>query len=167
MRPPQRRGFGSGVVTGLLIGLIVAALVGVLTGLLTGDGDDDPIAEARRTIDANYFHDVDEQRLDDASIDGMVSELRRRYDDRFSHYFNAEQLQEFESATSGSFKGVGLGVNEVERGLSVGAVYPGSPAERAGIEEGDLITAVDGKSIAGLPAEVSTARIKGPVGTEV
>jgi carboxyl-terminal processing protease len=164
---PQRSGFGSGVVTGLVIGLIVAAVVGVVGGVLTDDGGDDAITEARETIDANYFHSVDEQTLQDASINGMVGELRRRYEDRFSHYFNAEQLQEFESATSGSFKGVGLGVNEVERGLSVGAVYPGSPAERAGIEEGDVITAVDGKSIAGLPAEVSTARIKGPVGTEV
>jgi carboxyl-terminal processing protease len=164
---PQRSGFGSGVVTGLVIGLVVAAVVAVVGGVLTDDGGDDAITEARETIDANYFHSVDEQTLQDASINAMVGELRRRYEDRFSHYFNAEQLQEFESATSGSFKGVGLGVNEVERGLSVGAVYPGSPAERAGIHEGDVITAVDGKSIAGLPAEVSTARIKGPVGTEV
>ena len=42
-----------------------------------------------------------------------------------------------------------------------------TPAQRAGIEEGDLIIAVDGRSIAGVPAEVSTARIKGPPGTPV
>jgi carboxyl-terminal processing protease len=163
---PERSGFGSGVVTGLVIGLVIAALVGVLTSLL-GNDDDDPITQARNTIDANYFHNVDVQRLDDASINGMISQLRRRYDDRFSHYFNEKQLQQFEAGTSGSFKGVGLAVNQVARGLRVGAVYPDSPAERAGIQEGDVITDVDGKSIAGLPAEVSTGRIKGPVGTEV
>jgi carboxyl-terminal processing protease len=97
----------------------------------------------------------------------MVSELRDRFDDRFSHYFDAEQLEDFNAATSGRFDGVGLSVGEVRRGLRVAEVFPDSPAEAAGIERGDLIVAVDGKSIEGLPSEVSTGRIKGPRGTEV
>lgn len=146
---------------------MIATAAGVLSGLFDSDADDDPIVQAREVIESNYFKDPDATALDDASIRGMVDELRKRYDDRFSHYLDAEQLGEFESATSGRFTGVGLAVTEVPRGLRVGVVYPDTPARRAGLHEGDVITAVDGESIAGVPSETSTARIKGPAGTEV
>jgi carboxyl-terminal processing protease len=162
----ERGGFAYGVVIGLIAGLVIAALAGVLTGVIGGD-DEDAVVEAMRTVEDNYFEAVDPAELEDASIDGMVRELRRRYEDRFSHYFTEEQLQEFEAATSGRFSGIGLTVNEIERGLRVASVLPDTPAESAGIEEGDVIVSVDGKSIAGVPADISTARIKGPAGTEV
>jgi carboxyl-terminal processing protease len=167
VNPPERSGFGSGVVTGLVIGLVVAAVVGAVTGLLTGAGDDDAVTEALETIEGNYFEAVDRERLEELSIQGVVRDLRKRYDDRFSHYFTEDQFEDFQAATSGQFSGVGLTVNEVAKGLRVASVLPDTPAERAGIEEGDVIVAVDGESIAGVPADVSTARIKGPPGTEV
>jgi carboxyl-terminal processing protease len=97
----------------------------------------------------------------------MVQALRKRYDDRFSHYFPPDQVDEFDSATSGEFSGVGLTVTEVKEGLRIASVLPDSPAEDAGLQEGDVITEVDGKSIAGEPSEVSTGKIKGPAGTKV
>lgn len=167
MSPGERGRFGSGVVTGLVAGLVLAALVAALTGVLDRDDDGDASREAVETVEDNYFEEVDARTLEDSSIDGMVRELRKRYDDRFSHYFTEDQLEEFEAATSGRFSGVGLTVNEVPRGLRVADVLPDTPAERSGIEPGDVIVAVDGESIAGVPSNVSTARIKGPAGTEV
>ena len=163
----ERGRFGSGVVIGLVAGLVLAALVAALTGLLDRDDGGDATREALETFEDNYFEEVDARRLEDSSIDGMVRELRKRYDDRFSHYFTEDQLEEFEAATSGRFSGVGLTVNEVRKGLRVAGVLPDTPAEDAGIEPGDVIVAVDGESIAGVPSNVSTARIKGPAGTEV
>ncbi len=159
--------FGAGLVAGLALGLVVATAAGLLSGLFGSDDDRDPVAQARDVIESRYFEDPDTQELDDASIRGMVGELRQRYDDRFSHYLDAEELTAFESVTSGRFAGVGLAVTEVPKGLRIGVVYPETPAKRAGLEVGDVITAVDGESIAGVPSEASTARIKGPVGTEV
>jgi carboxyl-terminal processing protease len=161
-----RSGFGSGVLTGLIVGAVAAALFGFVTGVFD-DEPDDPVAQARETIEENYFRAPDTERLDAASIEAMVEELRKRYDDRFSHFFTEEQLEEFLSSTSGNFDGVGLTVTEVRRGLRVATVFEDTPAERAGLEEGDLIVAVDGESIAGVPSDVSTAQIKGPPGTEV
>jgi carboxyl-terminal processing protease len=158
--------FGYGVAAGLVLGLLVAAALGLAGDVLFGSEQDAP-TEAREVIEANYFEEVPAEQLDGASIRGMVAELRERYDDRFSHYFSPRQLDAFERATSGEFDGIGLAVNEVREGLRVAAVYPDAPAEAAGLEEGDVITAVDGKSIAGVSAEVSTGRIKGPPGTEV
>lgn len=167
MSNSERSRFSSGVVTGLVIGLVVAAVLGVLTGFLGDSSDDDPTTHARDVIESNYFHDPELQALDDASIEGMVDSLKKRYDDKFSHYFTADQLKDFVAATSGRFSGVGLTVTEVPKGLRVASVLPDTPAEHEGLEEGDVIIGVDGKSIAGVPSDVSTARIKGPRGTEV
>jgi carboxyl-terminal processing protease len=158
--------FSSGLVTGLVIGLIVAALIGVLTGFLTDD-DEDAVVHARDVLQDNYFHEPDPAKLDEAAIEGMVESLKKRYGDKFSHYFTEDQLEAFNAATSGRFSGVGLTVTEVPRGLRVASVLPDTPSERAGLQAGDVIVAVDGKSIAGVSSEVSTARIKGPEGTEV
>jgi carboxyl-terminal processing protease len=165
MSAERRAGFASGALLGLVIGLVVATLIAVFAEPLR---DEPSLTEqARETIEDNYWKTVDDATLEKSSVEGMVRELRRRYDDRFSHYFAPGQLDEFNAATSGRFSGVGLTVSEVGRGLRVAAVIPDTPAERAGLEEGDVIVAVDGKSIAGEPSEVSTGRIKGPVGTEV
>jgi carboxyl-terminal processing protease len=135
-----------------------------------GGSDEELPTDALEVIGESYFRDIDDAELDrlqDGSVDAMVRELRRRYDDRFSHYFPPDVYDQFQQATHGSFSGVGLAVNEVQRGLRIGTVYPGAPAARAGIREGDIVTAVEGKSIAGTSAELATARIKGPPGSKV
>jgi carboxyl-terminal processing protease len=124
-------------------------------------------AEAVSVIEDNYFRRVGSKELGNASVDGMVRSIRRRYRDRFSHYFTPENLARFNESISGRFSGVGLSVSEVKRGLRVGRVFPGTPASRAGIAVGDLIVSVNGTSIAGEDADIATAKIKGPEGTEV
>lgn len=154
------------MVAGIAVGLALAALAVWLLGGIDDDSGD-PAANARQLIHENYFEEVSDKKLDEASIRGMVDDLKKRFDDKFSHYFTAAELEEFETSTSGQFEGIGLAVNETKAGLRVGVVYPDTPAEKAGIEPGDVITKVDGESIAGLSSDVSTAKIKGPPGTEV
>lgn len=161
----RRGGFARGLAAGLLAGAALALAVAALTSLTSDDPS--PAEQARGLIEENYFREVDAEALEGASIRGMVDELRQRYDDRFSHYFGPKQLEELNTATSGEFSGVGLTVSEVKQGLRVASVLENTPAERAGIERGDLVVAVDGKSIAGTPADVASARIKGPPGTQV
>ena len=120
-------------------------------------------AEATDVIEDNYYRRVRESRLRDGSLRGMVRSLRSR----FSDYFTPEENKLFRESASGQFSGVGMTVIERPRGLLVAGVFEDSPAERAGIRPGDLITAVNGKSIAGKSSEVSTALIKGKPGTYV
>ncbi len=91
----------------------------------------------------------------------------RSLNSRFSYYFTPKENQLFRESASGQFSGVGMTVVERPRGLLVAGVFDGSPAKRAGIRPGDLITAVNGKSIAGKSSDVSTALIKGKPGTYV
>jgi carboxyl-terminal processing protease len=164
MSEERRAGFIQG-----LIGGAVAALAGVALAVMVTDSDDPGSLsdQARDVIEDNYFEEVSGDELEQGSVRGMVDELRRRFDDRFSHYFDPEQFAEFNTTTSGEFSGVGLTVNEVPRGLRIAEVLPDSPAEEADLAVGDVITAVDGKSIAGVASEVATGRIKGEPGTEV
>jgi carboxyl-terminal processing protease len=120
-------------------------------------------AEVVEMIEDNFYKPVDDERLDNGSLKGLVDSLG----DQYSHYLTPDEATQFRESVSGEFEGVGMNVEEDRRGLKVLRVFDGSPAGEAGIREGDLITAVDGRSIAGLNSEVATGRIKGPSGTSV
>ena len=124
-------------------------------------------AEASELIEDNYYRPVAQGELIDSSLQGMVRGLRRRYQDRFSDYFSPRMLARFNEEIEGRFSGIGLSVTGIDDGLRVVRVFKGSPAERAGIEAGETIVSVGGRSIAGLDSNASTALIKGPEGTEV
>jgi carboxyl-terminal processing protease len=124
-------------------------------------------AEATELIEDNYYRPVGETELSNASLQGLVRDLRRRHRDRFSEYFSPETIASFNEAIEGRFSGVGMSIVEVPRGLRVVEVFAGSPAERAGIALGDTIVSVDGNSLAGVNSSEATTQIRGPEGTEV
>ena len=125
------------------------------------------VAEAAEAIEDSYYRPVGGRELGNASLQGMVRELRRRHGDRFSEYFSPESLESFNQQIEGRFSGIGLSVIGVKQGLRVAQVFPRSPADEAGIEPGDTVVSVEGESIAGLNSTEATEKIKGPEGTEV
>jgi carboxyl-terminal processing protease len=124
-------------------------------------------AEATELIQDNYYRSVGETELGNSSLQGMVRGLRKRFHDRFSDYFSKESLERFNEEIAGHFSGIGLSVEEDKRGLKVDRAFRGSPAARAGIEAGDVIVSVDGRSLAGVDSTTATERVKGPEGTRV
>ena len=124
-------------------------------------------AEAAELIEGNYFREVPQDELAAASLRGMVRGLRQRYRDRFSIYLSPRMRERFDEEISGRFSGIGLGVTAVPRGLRADRVFPRSPAAREGIEPGDLVVSVNGRSIAGESSERASEEIKGPEGSQV
>jgi carboxyl-terminal processing protease len=170
MRPGSAVAFAAALVAVLCAGLWLGGHPGELPAPLRDVFVDESASltgEAIEVIEDNYFREVESSGLRDSSIDGIVRGLRRRYEDRFSHYFDPEDLARFRQAIRGRFSGIGLSVSEVARGLRVGRVFADTPASRAGIEVGDVIVSVEGDSIAGEDSDIATARIRGPAGSEV
>jgi carboxyl-terminal processing protease len=124
-------------------------------------------AEAAEALEESYYRPVGEEELANASLQGMVRELRRRHGDRFTEYFSPEALKSFNEQLAGRFSGIGLSVVGVKRGLRVASVFPRSPAAKAGIEAGDTVVSFEGKSLAGVSSNEATSQIKGPEGTKV
>jgi carboxyl-terminal processing protease len=164
LRSPSRA-FLAGLGAGIVVAVALLALITPLRDALPAD--ESRADEARRVIEESYFRPTDEDELDDASIDGMVREISRENDDKFSHYFDPATYRRFLASTSGEFSGIGLNVTETKRGLRIARVFEDTPAEEAGLAVGDQIVAVDGDSLAGVSSNVAASRIKGKPGTEV
>jgi carboxyl-terminal processing protease len=151
------------LVLGIYLGGHPESLPGPLRDALVGDSDAQTIERAVDRVHDQYYREIPRGQLVDAALGGVVRSLH----DRFSNYFTARTYQEFQQSTDSEFSGVGIGAIEDPRGLRVAQVFDGSPAARAGIHRGDVIVAVNGKSLHGRPERISRALIKGKPGTAV
>ena len=120
-------------------------------------------AELVDSIQDSFYKPVKQSEIDNGSLKGIVDGLG----DQFSQYLTPDETREFRQTVAGELEGVGLSVEEDRRGLSVLRAFDDSPAADAGIKPGELVIEVNGKSIAGVPSQVATGRIKGPAGTRV
>jgi carboxyl-terminal processing protease len=156
------------VAVALVVGIVVGGQVDFVRDAVDdvfGNPSQDATSQAIDVIHDDYFHTVDEADLENASINSIITHIKKRYHDRFSHYFTPSEYDRFKQGSR--LSGVGIAVTEVSRGLRVATVYKHTPAREAGIKPGEVITAVNGQSIAGKDADAVTSRIRGPAGTQV
>ena len=151
------------LAVGLYAGAHPGALPGSVQDALGVDKQQQVVQEAMDTIEKTYYRKLTDDELANASISGMVKSLN----DRFSNYFTPKEYAKFKQATNGEFSGVGMMVTVTPKGLKVATTYPGSPARKAGLRQGDVVVAVNGTSIAGKDENVATGLIKGEPGTPV
>ena len=137
-----------------------------------------PFWDAYRTIVDRYAGgEIDHKALIEGAIRGMIQSL----DDPYSSYLTPEEYRESLQGISGQFEGIGAEIGTVDADgtatdcatfgpdcrLVIIAPLDGSPALEAGIEAGDVISAVDGSSIDGLTIDQARDRIRGKKGTTV
>jgi carboxyl-terminal processing protease len=111
--------------------------------------DVNALQELADTIHSQYyFYDdkqLDSEKLQDAAMRGMISKL----DDPYAQYFTEEEYQKLLSSNAGDYVGIGISIETPDDvGTKVLSVYSGAPAEKAGIQKGDIITVVNGKTTA-------------------
>ena len=168
------------LLTFVCVLLIVAMSASTLTLLLTGsrpaapEAGEGPLARAEEIlsiVQREYYREVDAEALETAAIDGMLAALG----DPYTFYYTDEAYAAMNEETTGQYVGVGMLVGEAADGdLRVLRVFRDSPAEKAGIEAGDALLAIDGASVGGeTPMSLSeaSALLKGegetPVEVEV
>lgn len=97
------------------------------------------------------------------TIDGLIRSLNDPYTD----YFDEDEWSDFENSLDLNYAGIGMRLGEEEGGFIVVEVFQGSPALAAGLQRGDYIAAIEGKSTAEMTIDQVTGLIKGAEGTEV
>lgn len=119
-------------------------------------------AEVFGQIKQEYVKPVDDDKLLTAAIKGMVSSL-----DPHSVYLDKTDFQESQEQITGRFAGIGIEIGLEDRLIKVIAPIDDSPAFRAGIRAGDLITSIDDKLTVGVTPDQASALMRGNPGTKV
>ena len=109
-----------------------------------------------------YVEPVDEQKLIEAAINGMLSSL-----DPHSSYMSPEDAAAMRLQLDGEFGGLGIEVTQEEGWIKVVSPMDGTPADAAGVMTGDFITAVNGESVMGLTLQDAVDLMRGPIGSEI
>jgi len=119
--------------------------------------------EAFDTITNGYYKDVNQKKLINGAIDGMVKSL----DDPYSTYMSNEEAKSFHSSISSSFEGIGAEIQEKDGHIVIVSPIKGSPAEKAGLKPNDMVISVNGKSLQGMDSTQAVTLIRGKKGTKV
>jgi len=111
---------------------------------------------------ADYYVDsLDERQLYQMAIDGMLDQLH----DPYSVFLKPEDFRQLSEATTGNYSGLGIQIDVREGWITVVAPLPDTPAERAGIQTGDRIIQLDGRSTEGWKQDQAVKELRGPAGT--
>ncbi len=113
-------------------------------------------------VKTDYVEPIDEKKLISDAISGMVASL-----DPHSQYFDKKSFKEFREGTSGRFVGVGIEISQEDGLVKVVSPIEGSPAFRAGLKPGDLITKIDDTLVKGLTLNEAVKRMRGEPATKV
>jgi carboxyl-terminal processing protease len=117
--------------------------------------------EVFERVRADYVEKPDDTRLIEGAVSGMITSL-----DPHSRYMNDGAWREMREITQGEFGGLGIEVTMEDGLIKVVAPMDGTPAAKAGIMSGDLVTQIDDDAVQGLTLEQAVNRMKGPVNTK-
>ena len=154
-----------GAIVTLVAGALITAGNGGSVGTSAAGGDyvdQKKLESLKKQIDRYYINEYDENDLKEGAYKGYVEGLG----DPYSNYMTKEEYKEDLESYSGSYSGIGITFNENDNGYyEVFEVSKGSPAEEAGITEGDIILTVDGKRYD--TTDEMAKHIRGKEGTKV
>ena len=169
--------FGGGVAVGVLVPQMQQVGSRLFPGISTDDSEA-PVATAEPSTEALFSafwqawdivhtryvdQPVDDTALMRGSIRGMLEALG----DEHTSYMDPDQYQQANTELSGEYEGIGAWVDTGGEYLTIVAPMPGSPAEEAGVEAGDIVVGVDGEDVTGIDPSLVVQRILGPKGTAV
>jgi carboxyl-terminal processing protease len=157
-----------GAAAGVCVTLVVTQPVGPLlvAAAKAATGADtysqlNLFGEVFERVRSDYVEKPDDAKLIEASINGMMAGL-----DPHSRYMNDKAWRDMQETTRGEFGGLGIEVTMEDGVVKVVAPIDDTPAAKAGIQSGDLITQIDDDVVQGLTLEQAVNKMKGPINTK-
>ncbi|MCH9779710.1 MAG: S41 family peptidase [Alphaproteobacteria bacterium] len=151
--------------------LLVGIGIGIsITSNTFANGRDDRytsialLGEILEDIKQNYVREIDDDVLLDAAIEGMVGVL-----DKHSQYYSPEEFARLQQQSRGEFGGIGIRVtrDDERKAIAVNSVIENTPSSRAGLQDDDLIIAIEGTSTRNMTLAEAVRRMRGKVGTKL
>lgn len=178
------RGFLPGVLVGILVAIIAVGILfavtgsgGGLSGAVSSYAGADGSAVNEESINKlsvleqyiDYFYYKSSEITEEEKENGMYKGLFESLGDVYSCYYTPEEYKILEEQTQGVYYGIGAYVSQdVETGFcAISGVIKNSPAEEAGLMEGDIIYKVNGEDMTGLELDEVVSNIRGEEGSEV
>jgi carboxyl-terminal processing protease len=118
--------------------------------------------DVMQRVRAEYVDPVEDKDLVENAINGMLTGL-----DPHSSYMNAKAFKDMQIQTKGEFGGLGIEVNEDKGIIKVVSPIDDTPAARAGVKPGDIITALDGKTLLGMTLNEAVEKMRGPPNSKI
>ena len=184
----NKRNFWKGVIVGAVAMLMIFLFVGgASVGVRTlwnmyrpSTGDEETydskiisdetlkkLEEIQAIINRDYLYvdDIDKEAIQDAVIHGYVAGLKEPY----SVYYSAEEAKELFETTSGTFGGIGVGIQQDRTTglITLTTIYKDTPGEKGGFKSGDIVYKVDGEDVSGQDLDTVVSKIRGEIGTSV
>ncbi|MBK6338089.1 MAG: S41 family peptidase [Bacteroidetes bacterium] len=115
-----------------------------------------------KELNTYYVDDVDPNKLMETGIESMLASL-----DPFTNYISGADIDEYQLQTTGKYDGVGSRIMKIDDYIVISDPYEGYPAQKAGLESGDIILEIDGKSAKGYTTDQMSNLLKGQPNTSI
>lgn len=115
-----------------------------------------------KELNTYYVDDIDPNKLMETGIESMLASL-----DPFTNYISGADIDEYQLQTTGKYDGVGSRIMKIDDYIVISDPYEGYPAQKAGLESGDIIIEIDGKNAKGFTIEQVSNLLKGQPNTPV
>ncbi|MFZ4755021.1 MAG: S41 family peptidase [Miltoncostaeaceae bacterium] len=176
-QPPRR---GAAYVVAVVVMALVIFVLGVLVGghprqsgldqlpagarnLLVGGSTGSLPDQVLNVLADRYRGEVDRNKLEQVGATAIAASLGNRW----TRYFTPDQYRDLKRASEGTYTGIGIRAKPAKAGIAIREVFPGSPADTAGLVKGDVITSVGGIPVARRGQARSVLAIGGKPGTVV
>jgi carboxyl-terminal processing protease len=153
---------GVGVLAGIALSMQFPAVAQKAAGLPLPLDELRQLADVYGLIKSDYVEPVEDKKLLSEAISGMVASL-----DPHSAYLDKKSFRAMRESMEGRFVGLGIEVSSEDGYVKIVSPIEDSPAHRAGIKPGDLITRIDGVTIKGLSLDDAIKKMRGAPGSKV